>query len=81
VANICPFPILKGRLTLMMDKLKVIVKNMYLQTRACMFTINLFAYVVHQHGKNMITIMARIKRGKITSISEMMSITNPPTNH
>jgi hypothetical protein len=64
VANICPFLILEGILTLIMDKLNVKVKNMYLQAHACIFTIGLFAYVLHQHIKNRITIMARVKKRK-----------------
>jgi hypothetical protein len=80
VANIFPIPILKGRITIM-DKLKVKVKNLYLQTHACMLAISLLACVIDQHGKNNNTTIVRVKKGETPSISEMISITHPPANH
>lgn len=80
MASICPILILKGKLMSIMDKLKVKVKNLYPQAHACMLTIGLLAYVLHQHIKNMITIMARVKKGKIPSINDMISITHPLAN-
>jgi hypothetical protein len=80
VANIFPLSILKGKVTIM-DKLKVKVKNLYLQAHACMLTIGLFACVIDQHIKNSIATMVRVKRGETPSISEMISITHPPANH
>jgi hypothetical protein len=63
VANISPLPILKGRVTIM-DKLKVKVKNMYLQAHACTLGIGLLACVIHQHSKDNSAIMAGVKRRK-----------------
>jgi hypothetical protein len=50
VANIFPLPILKGRVTIM-DKLKVKVKNLYLQAHACMLAIGLLACVIDQQAR------------------------------
>jgi hypothetical protein len=75
-----PLPILKGIVTIM-DKLKVKVKSLYPQAHACMLATGLLAYVIDQHGKNSSATMAGVKRGETPSISEMISITHPPTNH
>jgi len=64
-----------------MDKLKVKVKSLYPQAHACMLAIGLLAYVIDQHGKNSSATMAGVKRGETPYISEMISITHPPTNH
>jgi len=61
MANIPSLLVLKGRITIM-DKLKVKVKNMYTQARACMLAIGLLAYVIHQHNKDSSTTMAGVKR-------------------
>ncbi len=63
MANISPFLILKGRVTIM-DKLKVKVKNMYPQAHAYTLAIGLLACVIHQHNKDSGTTMARVKRRK-----------------
>jgi hypothetical protein len=57
------------------------VKSLYPQAHACMLAIGLLAYVIDQHGKNSSATMAGVKRGETPYISEMISITHPPTNH
>jgi len=63
VANISPFLILKGKVTIM-TKLKVKVKNMYSQAHACTLAIGLPACVIHQHNKDSGITMVGVKRRK-----------------
>jgi hypothetical protein len=60
VANIFQLPILKKRV-IIMDKLKVKVKNLHPQAHACMVAIGLLACVIDQHRKNSSATMVRVK--------------------